>query len=133
MRRPLRRSRHVYNSLVPITDSGYGVEPSANDPDVAILRQEERFKAVGNEVADAVIYHFQSVPQVTNAIRMRLYGMAIARFRNRLPPEMIRSLVDVTIWNEMRLRKEMARERAAEAARKAERSAGRATVVQSAP
>ncbi len=129
--RPLRRSCQVYYSTVPVVDDGYGEEPRANDPEVAILRQEERFKAVGNEIADLVIYHFQSEPQITNPLKMRLYDMAISRFKNRLPPEMIRSLVDATIWNELRIRKEIAEERRAEAARKAKDSARRSLVVMS--
>ncbi len=129
MRRPLRRSRQIYYSTVPVVDDTYGVEPSPNDPDVALLRQEERFKATGNEIADTVIYHFQSAPQITNALKMRLYDMAIARFRNRLPPEMIRALVDATIWNEQRLRQEVAQLRRAEAARKAEGGAPAAKVL----
>ncbi len=120
MRRPLRRSRQIYYSTVPVVDDSYGVEPSPNDPDVAILRQEERFKATGNEIADFCIYHFQSVPQIGNALKMRLYDMAIARFRTRLPPEMIRALVDATIRQEVALREQTARWRRAEAARKAD-------------
>ena len=129
--RPLRRSRYISPALVPVVDDGYGVEPRANDPDVAILRQEERFKAVSNEIADFVIYGFLSQERITNTLKMQLYDAAIQRFRNRMPPEMIRTLVDATIRQEVGLREETARWRRAEAVRKAEDSKRRATVLSS--
>lgn len=121
MRRPLRRSRHVYYSTVPVVDDSYGIEPSANDPEVVSLRDRERSIQNNNAVADFCVYHFQSARQIDNALKMRLYDMAISRFRDRLPPEMIRALVDATIRQEVGLREQTARWRRAEAARKAER------------
>lgn len=133
MRRPLRR-RHIYCSAIPSVDDGSGAEPRANDPDIAMLRQDERFKAVGNEIADWVVYRFfQSEPRITNTIKAKASEAAIRQFAGRLPDGMIRALVSATIQQELGLREQTARWHRAEAARKAEDGVRRSTVLLSAP
>ena len=125
--RPLRRSRYVSPALVPVVDDGYGVEPSANDPEIRSLRQEERDWAKSGLVVDWVVYRIISEPDLGLALKVALYREGIARFSKWQSPEEIRVMIDVAIRFEL-----LERHRRAEAARKAEDSARRSAVLLSA-
>jgi hypothetical protein len=73
-----------------------------------VLRQEEADKETFNAVADAAIYFLISEPQITNAVRMKVYTEVIPRFADRLPAQIVRALVDATIRQETELRAKVA-------------------------
>lgn len=131
--RPLRRSRTRHTSTVPVVDDGYGCLPDPGDHDYIRQQEQERSTSASNDVADFVIYFVQSEAVVGNALKARLYEAAIARFKRRLPPEMIRMLVDATILKDKMDRERAVRLRKAEAARKAEDGARRSPLQEHQP
>lgn len=124
-----RRRGPRYQSPVREVDTGLARSFRPNDIwgyEIEVLRQTEKAIALNNDVADAAIYHFQSVPEITNALKMAVYKDLIPRFEKRAPAGMVRLLVDATVRWELTARREMAAARTAAARLKAEQALARA-------
>jgi hypothetical protein len=118
--------------VIPVfNDPNYVEEPLSRwgQEMVDRLRKDEQKRDFFNVVADWAIYQFQSLNEVTNAVRMRLYTQGIERFRGRASPEVIRTIIDATILQERCRQQEVAAHRAKEAREKAARSAKRTAMV----
>ncbi len=128
LRRSLARRRYASRSTVPVVDDGSLSFPNAGSQEVRVLAQLEERKSVMNDVADYVTPYVLSEPNISNALKMQVYQAAIARFRHRLSPDMIRKLVDATILQENCRREEIAAYRRAKARKKREASSARRMV-----
>lgn len=108
--RARRRRRERARALVPVVDDGmsYRTPTRYEVYEQQVLRQEEADKETFNAVADAAIYFLISEPQITNAVRMKVYTEVIPRFADRLPAQIVRALVDATIRQETELRAKVA-------------------------
>lgn len=92
-------------------------------------REEEEKKSNENAVADWAIYQFQSLGEVTPALKRRLCLEGIDRFRGRVPGARVILLIEATIRQEQARQYEIAAYRAAEARKKAARSAQRKSML----
>lgn len=70
-------------------------------PEIDRLRADERFKEVGNRVADAIIYDIMLCDPINNQDRVRWILAAVERFGGELPLTTISSIVDRVIVNEL--------------------------------
>lgn len=95
--------------------------PYDRQMEIMDLKLRERSSQEANAVGDFVSNRIQSVEDLnSNALKMRLYQMAVEHFRDKLPAGMIRMFVDAALQSEMaERRKQAAAKRAlAEAASK---------------
>lgn len=70
-------------------------------PEIDRLRADERFKEVGNRVADAIIYDIMGCPSIGNDERLRWIRAAVERFGGELPLDTISGIVDRVIVKEL--------------------------------
>ena len=130
--RSLAARRHQINRpAVPVVDDGSLDFPNEGSQEARILVMQEERKAAQNDVSDFVAPYLVSVERFGNALKMQLYAAAVARFRHRLDPQMIRALVDATILQEECRREEIAVYRRDEARKKEARSVRREPVLSS--
>lgn len=101
----------------------------AGEAEISQLRREEAFKDLANCIADAATYVFLSEPQITGPVKYEAIQVATARYGDRLPPPMIRSIVEAAISAELLKRREQAQARLAE--REKRSVARKSTVIRS--
>jgi hypothetical protein len=69
--------------------------------EIAATRREAEFKNLANSIADLVTYPMMLAGEITNPVRMSLYRIAIERYQDQMPPDLIRRIVDATIHQEL--------------------------------